>query len=338
MFAETAPHYEVGAREVVADKARREALGLPWFMDGNLGVVKRAGKVAMYGANSAKTFRVKGTPGNPFQVVEEVKIISKAASVDWHFNYLAGGPAYRDPASGRLLLFYHAEVHRGTMKNFFAVLGLAVQADKDGLVFNDLGPIFTPNIPGEQAGHCVEVCGAPYVIKDGWFYVYGRDEMSEGRPRQSNLSVARARVKDVVANALKEKGATWRKYYLGQFYEPALGGRSTPLEKGNPGTRWMDVSYNTALEKFVMVMAADRGFGSVGLSIAFSADGLCWSKRKPLVGEKGELFYPSIVGFRDDPRQTGGEFFVYYTASKKGGWERWKDAEIVRRKITLGGR
>jgi len=38
--AKAEPPFVVGAREVVTTKAQREALGLKWFFDGNLGVVK----------------------------------------------------------------------------------------------------------------------------------------------------------------------------------------------------------------------------------------------------------------------------------------------------------
>jgi len=203
------------------------------------------------------------------------------------------------------------------------------------LEFQDLGPIFSPNVPNEYAKKSIELCGAPYVIKDGCFYVYARDAMMEVKPRQSNLSVARAKVKDVVERALEGKSAVWQKYYKGAFSEPALGGRSTPLECGNPTTRWMDVSYNVALHKFIMVVAANTMLSDVNLFISFSDDGIQWTEREHLTHEDGESFYVSVVGLGRNPRQTGNEFYVYYTSSKKGGWERWSDSDIVRRKITL---
>jgi len=285
----------------------------------------------MYGANSVRPFRTTGTPEAPFQKVEPVTITTKAGN----FAYLSGGPVYHDPASGRLFLFYHAEIHRGTQENFYAVLGLAIQTDSAGLVFNDLGPIFVPNLPNEQARNAVEICGSPYVIRDGYFYVYAMDQMLNSQRQQSGLSVARAKVRDVVESALKGKSAEWTKYYQGSFREPALGGKSSPLEDGDPATRWMDVSYNSALNRFILVVAANTARDRVGLFIAFSNDGIHWTKRKQLTDEVGESFYPSIVGGNDDPRQTGKEFYIYYTSSKKGGFERWNDAELVRRKITF---
>ena len=328
--AET-PVFIVGEREVVATKEQREALGLKWFIDGNGGVLTSGDEVRLYGANGREPVRVTGTRENPFQRVDRVSI----ASDNKDFQYLAGGPLFRDPKSGRIFLFYHAEIHRGTYKNFYSVLGLSVQTDEHGLAFKDLGPIFTANVSNEQAKSSVEVCGSPYVIKDGTFYVYARDAMADGNPRQSNLSVARAKVAEVASAGMDGKCAMWTKYYNGAFSEPAVGGKSSPLERGNPGTRWMDVSYNAALGKFVMVVAANTFPQKVELFVICSEDGIHWTDRRKLATEKGEAFYPSIIGFQDDSRRTEKEFYVYYTFSPKGGWERWNDAAIVRRKITL---
>ena len=97
----------------------------------------------------------------------------------------------------------------------------------------------------------------------------------------------------------------------------------------------MDISYNAALDKFVMVVAANTFPQNVDLFITCSEDGIHWEDRRKLAAENGEAFYPSIIGILDDPRRTEKAFYVYYTFSQKGGWERWNDAAIVRRKITF---
>ena len=332
LCADGSPTFTVGDRETIATKAQRDVLGLKWFPDGNLGIVQTTGqRIQFYGANGASPVRVTGTPKDPLQKVEPVTI----ATTNTHFRYLAGGPAYRDPSSQRLFLFYHAEIHRGTSQNFYSVIGLSVQADADGLAFQDLGPIFTPNIPDAHAPNIVEICGAPYIIRDGYFYVYARDVISDGHPRENNLSVARASVAEVIQAGLAGRPATWAKWNGTAFSEPAIGGCSAPLETGNPGTRWMDITYNTALQKYVMVVAVDTSPKTVELFVTWSDDGITWAERKKLVTEDGESFYPSIVGFEDAPRQTGPHFYVYYIFSEKGGWNRWDDAVIVRRKIAI---
>lgn len=330
-LATPSPEFNVGPREVVATKAQRDALGLKWFMDGTLGAMKSGDEVQLYGANGSKPVRVTGTPQNPLHKVDRVMI----STSNRDFRYLSGGPIFVDPQSKRIFLFYHAEIHRGTEKNFYSVLGLSVQTDEKGLEFTDLGPIFMANVSNEKALGAVEECGAPYIIKEGYFYVYARDKMSDGNLRVSNLSVARAKVADVVQAGLKGRNVEWRKYCNQTFSEPATGGKSTPLEKGNPGTRWMDMSYNTVLKKYIMVVAANTWPAKVELFMTCSDDGIVWSERKKLASENGESFYPSILGFRKDSRQTGAEFYIYYTYSRKGGWGRWEDAVIARRRISI---
>lgn len=325
------PTFTVGERETLATKAQRDALGLKWFPDGNLGIVQTGQRVQFYGANGASPVRVTGTLQDPLQKIEPVTIVT----TNKQFRYLAGGPTYRDPDSQRLFLFYHAEIHRGSSQNFYSVIGLSVQTDADGLAFQDLGAVFTANVPNENAPGIVEICGAPYIIRDGYFYVYARDVMSDGHPRENNLSVARASIAEVIQAGLAGRPATWTKWNGTAFSEPAIGGRSAPLEIGNPGTRWMDITYNTALRKYVMVVAVNTSPRTVDLFVTCSADGIIWSERKKLVTENGESFYPSIIGLEDNPRQTGPHFYVYYTFSEKGGWNRWDDAAIVRRKITV---
>ena len=99
----------------------------------------------------------------------------------------------------------------------------------------------------------------------------------------------------------------------------------------------MDLSYNTELGKFVMVVATNVGVGEncVELCATWSGDGIHWAKRTKLVDEGGECFYPSIIGLVDDPRQAGETFYIYYTFSGKGAWDRWGDAVIMRRKVTV---
>lgn len=333
----------LGDREVVATKQQRDALQLNWFMDGNIGALAigrskseerlptGSFKLNWYGANGSKPVRISGTVAKPLQQVEKVSI----STTNEQFRYLAGGPVYFDPESKRRFLFYHAEIHRDSEKNFYSVLGLSVQSDELGLAFTDLGPIYTANVSSADTQSPVELCGAPYVIKDGFFYVYARDVGGADHSTRSNLSVARASVSEVVDAGLRGKNAKWTKYFQQSFSEPALGGRSTPLESNNPSTRWMDVSYNTTLKKFVLIVAANTSAKETSLFYSLSDDGIVWTERHQLIDEDGELFYPSIVGYRNNPRETGREFYLYYTFSKKGGWERWDDAIIVRRTIKV---
>lgn len=341
-FDDDRPTLRVGEREVVATKKQRDSLQLSWFMDGNMGVVtERPSRsdgipsddtlIRWYAANGSQPVRITGSIGKPIEKVEQVTISTQRDD----FRYLAGGPIYIDAVSRRCFLFYHAEIHRGSERNFYSVVGLAVQSDRAGLEFSDLGPVYMANVTNEDSKSTVEVCGAPYVIKDGYFYLYAKDVEGPPNAVRSNLSVARSEVAQVVSSGLLGTGVSWEKYFDGSFSQSGFGGRSSPLESGNPGTRWMDVTYCTTMRKFILVVAANSSVGRTTLYYSLSDDGIRWTDRQVLVDEDCELFYPSIVGYRENSRETGREFHLYYTFSVKGGWGRWDDAEIVRRKISI---
>lgn len=328
MSAAAATTITVGARETVYTVAQRNTLGLNYWPDGNMGFVPQGGGLyRVYAANSTSGVRTGGTLDAPGGGKQNVTVTNWKGS----YNYLAGGPTYLDPGSGHLLLFYHAEVHRGSAVNFYSALGLAVSTDANHLAFRDLGLIVTAHTPEDQAAGAVEMCGAPFMIRDGYFHLYFRDQLTNGA--SVNLGVARASVSNVVAQALLTNAAPWFKYYDGSFSQPAIGGLSSPLESGNPNTRWMDVAYCSYLGKYVMAVA--QGWPGPDLYLLFSDDGIAWSPRTALETEAGESFYPSLVGTGTNPETLDASFYIYYTHSAAGDFDRWSDAVLARRLITL---
>lgn len=320
------PRFSASPPMTLGDPAWRARVGLSWFPDGNIGSLQRGEQTVIYAANGPKPVRLTFDQSRRLIAVDPVAIEGSPR----HYQYLAGGPIYRDPASHRLLLFYHAEIHRGgSMKDFSSVLGLAIQTDRDGLSFRDAGVIFRPG--EERKSGAFDVGGAAVVVHGDDFYVYARDLSPGGKV--NNLAVLRAPVREVFAAAREGKPAAWQKFYQGAFSEPALGGRSSPLEKGNPPVRWMDVSFNPALSLYILVVAApaDRG---TALFAAWSRDGLHWSKRTRITDHRGgECFYPSIIS--SPQRECGREFLLDYTYSRSGEWNRWSDALWLRRTIRI---
>ena len=69
-----------------------------------------------------------------------------------------------------------------------------------------------------------------------------------------------------------------------------------------------------------------------------SMDGVNWSPRQAIVADAGEQMYPTLIGTGADPTHTGQSFYAYYTDSAAGAWNRWNDAKLVRRQITLNQR
>lgn len=324
--------FTVGAPEVLITAAQRTSKGLYFWPDGNLGVVPAgADNFYFYAANGSTPARAFGPLNNIAQSVQNITITNPLEN----YNYRSGGPIYHDPVSGRDLMVYHAEIHpSGDFRNFYSVLGLSISSGPNSTIFYDLGKIIQTQLPAEQATSAVEVAGGSFVVKDGFMYVYFRDYFLPSGIKQSNLSVARAPIADVIANALIYQGTNFNKYFNGSWSEPGISGRSTALETGNPSTAWMAMSYNTHLSQVIMVVS-QYGAGPPKLYMTSSTDGLTWTPRQPLENAPGESFYPSIVDSGANPLVSDDSFYVYYTKSQAGGFERWNDAEIVRRQVTV---
>jgi hypothetical protein len=318
--------FAVGPKEVIYTTKQRKQRKVSTWPDGNLGVVATGnGGYEFYAANGPKPVKTTGTLTDPAQTTKSVTISNLPKKT---FDYVSGGPVYQDAATGARLMVYHAEKHGSSAKDFHSVLGLAVSTDASGLVFRDLGTIIEPNL---QYG-VAEVGGGTFAVVDNHLHVYYRDWLSDGTTRE--LAVARAPLSDLIHNALGGQGTQFSKYYNGSWSQPGRGGLASALEIGNPGSSWISVSQNDYLDQLVMVTSAwEAGGGDLYLST--SPDGINWSARQPLALEAGEQFYPSLIGTGADPTHTGKSFYVYYTDSQRGAWDRWKDAQLVRREITI---
>ena len=330
--AEAALVYSVGEAEVLYTANQRRAMGLNYWADGNLGVVPIGnGQYHFYGANGNSSVRTTGTLANPVMSKSNVNITGLPSNT---FNYVAGGPVYTDAASGKRLMVYHAEKHASSGQDFYSVLGLAVSTDAQGLNFRDLGVVIEPDVPMSQRPHSVDVGGGSFAVMNGQLHIYYRDYLEGGG--SSQLAVARAPIADIFNNAASFQGTSFSKYYDGGWTQPGLGGRASALEVGNPGNAWSSVSYNDHLGGLVMMTSnwSDAN-GNNDLYMSSSADGVNWSQRQLVVSSPGEQMYPTLVGTGADPTHTGQSFYAYYTDSMAGAWNRWSDAKLVRRLITL---
>ena len=322
------PIFSVGAKETIYSASKRKSKAASW-PDGNFGVLSNGdGTYDFYAANSSKIKVTSGTLNDPAaKKIGTGKIYNVPKKT---YSYVAGGPIYEDPASGARLMVYHAEKHFGS--RYSVDLGLAVSFDPKGLDFFDLGPIITPNIPVGQNPYSSDLGGGSFAIKDGQFNVYFRDYLANPQDGfSSELAVARAPLADLISNSLQGIKTPFTKYYNGGFTEPGIGGRSSPLEVGNPINWWSSVSYNEYLDQLVLVSSQWQSGGTgPDLYLATSADGVNWSARQPLVLDAGEQMYPTIVGTGADPQKTGQSFYVYYTDGK-----RWGSAQLARREVTF---
>lgn len=314
-------------------KADRTSKGLNWWNDGCFGVVKNGADYSFYAANGSTTSKTTGALDN---IAGTVSYSSKAIQNMKHtYNYAAGGPIYNDADTGNLIMIYHFEKHRaGDPTRFYSGLGMAKSTD-GGNTFSDIGEIVTANVSYDSV-NCptiVEMMGGAYTIKDGYMYVYFADYLESGE--MNSLSVARASLSDILTAAAGGNATSFSKYYSGTFSQPGIAGLSSSLISGNPSTRWMDVTYNSYLNRFVMVVAQNTSSTGVNLFMTSSVDGINWDARVQIESEAGESFYPTLVGTESDPKVTGNSFYIYYTHSVAGGFDRWSDAETIRRTITV---
>jgi hypothetical protein len=239
------------------------------------------------------------------------------------YGYLGGGPVYRVPAgmtgAGNLLVTYHAELPA------YAILGLAASWD-EGLHWTDLGEIIRLNQAYKPGLVFHEIGADPLVLApDGkYFYIYFPDWVANTQIT-THASVARvlaASLLDAAFGASRPHTVPFEKFYQGNWHlQPGIGGLSTDLNPNASAieTGYLDVHFNSALQRYVMVMSNDTSF-----YYAESVDGLSWTLPLPL-GIYGPIAaYPTSVGLGDDPQILGKTFYVYFTYLKEenGGLPR----------------
>ncbi len=324
-----------------AQRATRGGQNLTYWPDGNIGFIPFGDQYRFFAANSILTARTVGTLDNPAASVETSNM--RINGVSSEFAYAAGGPIYRDPETGMLLMFYHAERHFNPSGfPFHSAIGLAASHD-EGESFDNLGIILETNAPpNPSAPCCADVGGGTFAVKDGWFYLYFRDRQATGF--EVELAVATAPVDEVVETALRGTTSEWIKNNAGDM-EPGISGQSSPLEIGNPQTSWFSASYNTALNQFIMALSKNYGPDDTSfLYLLTSEDGFTWSPRVTLASYEGDLAYPTIINPDGAMTTTGSTFYIYYVTTPAGTtpWPgsditRWVNTNLERMTVTLTG-
>jgi len=245
------------------------------------------------------------------------------------YGYLGGGPVFQVPAgitgAGNLLVTYHAELPEDAL---YAALGLAWSSD-NGLHWTDLGEIIRLNQSYAVGLDGFEIGDGPLVLSpDGkYFYLYFPDWIANGTLHSTvnnvstitNVSVARAPVASVLDAAFGSAhphAVPFEKFYRGSWHlQPAIGGASTDLVPGSGFQGYIDIHFNSAIQRYVMIISNDTTFG-----YAESVDALHWTL-PTLLGSFGPIAaYPTAVGLGDDPHILGNNFYVYFTYSPSDGW------------------
>jgi hypothetical protein len=328
----------LGPREVVMTAARRRELGLRNWPDSVFGVLKQGDTYTFFassGGPPSTSTKLVGTLDNP--AAKSVQATIAIQNLKNVYDYVGGGPIYRDPATGNLLMFYHAEKWpKGDGSQFWALYGMANSVD-GGDTWSDLGEIVTPEVPylneippgTPPFARTVPLPSAPFIVIGDYFYVYAKNRSSYDQPL-TFLTVARAPLKDVLAAAQRNAVVPWFKYYNGDWKEPGLGGKASPLEAANPPLRQFDIAYDDYLGRYVGVLIAPTAPNTDAVYLIESNDGFTWSKRRLIDEEPGDKLYPTIVGTGDDPKVVGRQFYVYYPGDSPGS----NDDFLVRRLVS----
>lgn len=212
-----------------------------------------------------------------------------------------------DP-NGAIFAWYHQEQENvcGAQRPSQPRIGAALSYD-GGQSFFDLGIILSSGDGidcSSQNGYFAGGHGDFTVVPDreGQYFYFFFGNYGGALPTQG-VAVARM----AFADRFHPAGAVW-KYYNGEWREPGVGGRTTPIF---PATvSWQDfntdafwgpsVHWNTHLERWVMLLnrsCCTTGFPQEGIYLSFGAalsDPVSWSPPVKILDNTG--WYPQILG------------------------------------------
>lgn len=212
-----------------------------------------------------------------------------------------------------ILTFMHVETPRvvsGAYYTGHGRVGLAWSYDF-GEHFAYLGDIIVPF--GDPDNFNVQ--GVPYIIKNGYFYIYYDDNCSDG-----NKGVARAPVADVVMAAKNATTTQWKKYQNGSWDSPGLGGACNAISIED-GITHTDGAYSTYTGKYYLLLTSqDWGGNDTWIKLYESGDGINWSFARTIAEEPASALSSGQAGYQyativdqsgSDNAVVGERFYVY---------------------------
>ena len=327
-------HVSLGAQEVLAGD---NDLGLRSLASNGLAVIEnRPGHIRFLAAAGFSTYLLEGTD---FKHLNAAPRLVFGPGDPGEFDN-GGAQAFAALRTGSsLFAFYQAEDLENLPTNaalgvsgFFLSIGVA-ESDDDGKTWVKKGQIVRSEKPKEwaldmhQGGRGIGLPGGVADKNGKLFYLYYTNLSTPQGGTAGQISVARCSL---------EEGpplpGNWKKYYKGDFTEPGLGGKETPVidvySSGHAGARYGRPTYANSLGKYVMVFnltqatewEEDVAPQNSGIYVATSDDLIKWSPRVKLVSNYGQRVLgkplavaPTLVF---DPGDKASGWMIYAYSAK----------------------
>jgi hypothetical protein len=282
-----AQNFRLG-QPVVVPPPQPELPNYRFMPDGHVTIFKAGDSYQMYWAGEP-SYRSRGADVFHQHGAQAVLFKGEKGSYDnggaWLYSVF---PQIGGKQKSALIGFYHAEDHEFSgdpASHFIAWKSVALATSSDnGKSWEKRGQIISsarakPEMP--QWGGNGDFC----VVRDEknarWICFYQEHFLCMATSHDDGA-----------------RPGTWRKFYNGDFSEPGLGGRNSPIPVlqsvpgGNPSVHW-----NTFLRRWIMVW---QQWEHGKLWISSSRNLTDWTKPKLLLAQDGEkLWYPTIIGESD---------------------------------------
>ncbi|HEX5552125.1 MAG TPA: hypothetical protein VFX43_02670, partial [Chitinophagaceae bacterium] len=305
------PWYTTDKMEIVMRPDDLKRIGMHTF-DGSFGVLY-GGKENNWWLsewNGTLHYKLQGPLDNPSQTL----IWKKNEGSFWENFNLPKGHAwlinlYHDTARNNLLGFVHYE---HVMPDNFKI-GLAVSKN-NGETFKLLGFILASEQDIESTVGTGNMFGVPYIIKDGFFYIYYGDYGNSEGALHVRPAVARARVSEVLEAADHGELCSWSKYYNGRWNEPGLGGRASQLFDRRLIVHG-DAAYSDFADEYYL-SGYGQGIKENGVFLSRSKDGIIWESTWLVDNSNADVLCPYITIVNadgTDNAEVGNEFYVYWS-------------------------
>lgn len=323
---DTIPSIELGPQETLL---RSGQLGLTYFPDEGTALVTRQPMLSMMLTARNASYLVQGF--NLQHLTSATQVLGPGSPGEFDNGY-AGISAVIQLGS-TYYGFYHAEDHEGlpalpgNIPGFYASVGLA--RSDDGVTWRKVGQVLVSNQPKSHTAYPNQGdrgLGEPgaVVSRDGHYVYLYYTEHSRISGRGVDICVARADV-----SSGPPLPGTFRKLYLGNFSEPGIGGKDSPVvtarEFDSANALEGHVTYSAKVRKYLMVFGVDaykeRTSGMLpvvsGLYSAWSSDAVSWSRPKRLITDYAvpqqgrSLSWEATVLFDDDQGSNGVLIYGY---------------------------